>query len=293
MKIKKPTILIILSIPFLVCLVWMFWHIRIYLPGSVTAEVVFADTEGTYGHDDLKCYTEDGTPVAFSYMYGGSKSGLISGSKVMVSGEIVSYKESYNGEANRSLQIVPIWLAWTMPIFTVFLMVTVLAEGLRYIRQQKVLKTMGCEKSDNTCKKNVEELLKQVECGEEPETMTENLRKNQVGIATVEFLKENFVGSDYGEKQGKPTLYYIEGIDVTSLLTADRTITLPYGVYEISVLGYTGRVRTTAGNYRYSEGYKASNTLKVVLNKDYPKLKIKVGRAVNSGAGRHLKVQRT
>lgn len=293
MKIKKPTILIMLSIPLLVCLVWMFWHIRIYLPGSVTAEVVFADTEGTYGHDDLKYYTGDGTPVAFSYMYDGSKSGLTSGSKVMVSGEIVSYEDSYSGEANRSLQIVPIWLAWTMPIFTVFLMVTVLAEGLRYIRQQKVLKTMGYEKSDNTCKKNVEELLKQVECGEEPETMTENLRKNQAGIATVEFLKENFVGSDYGEKQGKPTLYYIEGIDVTSLLTADRTITLPYGVYEISVLGYTGRVRTNAGNYRYSEGYKASNTLKVVLNEDYPKIKIKVGRAVNSGAGRHLRIQRT
>ena len=93
--------------------------------------------------------------------------------------------------------------------------------------------------------------------------------------------------------QGKPTLYYIEGIDVTSLFTADRTITIPYGVYEICVLGYTGRVRTNTGNHRYSEGYKASNTLKVVLNKDYPKLKIRIGRDVNSGAGMHLKVQRT
>ena len=218
---------------------------------------------------------------------------MTSGGKVIASGEIVSYEESYNGEANRSLQIVPIWIAWIMLIVTVLLIVPVLTEGIRYIWQQKVLKTMGYEKSDNTYKKNIEELLKQVDCGEELEFIAENLRKTQASIATVEFLKENFVGSDYGEKQGKPTLYYIEGNDVTSLFTADRTITIPYGVYEICVLGYTGRVRTNTGNHRYSEGYKASNTLKVVLNKDYPKLKIRIGRDVNSGAGMHLKVQRT
>lgn len=120
--------------------------------------------------------------------------------------------------------------------------------------------------------------------------MAENRHKTGTGIATVEFLKENFVGSDYGEKQGKPTLYYIDGMNITSLLTSDRTVALPYGIYEINVMGYSGRLRKNVGNYKYSEGYKTSNTLKVILNKDYPKLKIKVGRAINSGEGRHLSI---
>ncbi len=115
----------------------------------------------------------------------------------------------------------------------------------------------------------------------------QNRHKEGQNIAYVHFLKEAFAGCDYGERNGKPTQYFIDGINITGLLETDRAIPLPYGVYEITVLGYQYHVRKGMVN---TEGYKCSNKLRIILNKEYSKVSIKVGRPIDSREGRHISV---
>ena len=120
--------------------------------------------------------------------------------------------------------------------------------------------------------------------------MINNLRhKTGGGIATVEFLKESFAYSDYGENEGFPTMYFLNDINITSLLESDRVISLPYGIYKVYVVAYTYRVREGMPN---SQGYKSSNTLELILNDEYSDIQVKIGRAIDSGEGRHLSVKK-
>ncbi len=109
------------------------------------------------------------------------------------------------------------------------------------------------------------------------------------GLAKVEFGEEKFVGSDYGIKKERPTLYFINNTNITDLVYGNRVITLPYGMYEIWVYGW--RLRQVGDTGRASEGYCKSNVVQVMLNENYSKVKISVERAINSAEGRHIDVK--
>lgn len=109
------------------------------------------------------------------------------------------------------------------------------------------------------------------------------------GLAKVEFGEEKFVGSDYGIKKERPTLYFINNTNITDLVYGNRVITLPYGMYEIWVYGW--RLRQVGDTGRATEGYCKSNVVQVMLNENYSKVKISVERAINSAEGRHIDVK--
>lgn len=108
------------------------------------------------------------------------------------------------------------------------------------------------------------------------------------GLAKAEFLEEKFTGSDYGVQKERPTLYFINKTNITDLVYSNRVITLPYGMYDISVYGW--RLHQVGNSGRTTEGYCKSNVVKVVLNENYSDVKILVGRAIDSGEGRHIDV---
>lgn len=113
--------------------------------------------------------------------------------------------------------------------------------------------------------------------------------KTGSGLAKVEFLEEKFVGSDYGVQKELPTLYFINKTNITDLVYNNRVITLPYGMYDISIYGW--RLHQVGNTGRTTEGYRKSNVVKVVLNENYSDVKISVGRAIDSGEGRHIDVK--
>ena len=414
---------IIMTVLFVVCLGWVLLHIRAYLPGRVTAEVIYADKDGFYGHDTLRYEDENGEQIIFHHASDGKKIMASKGDKVIVAGEIVSYKESSTGEENKGLVIVPIWLAWTVPAVAVFFAVCAIVAGKRYLKQKKARLSLENGGPVKDYRRIAEDVLSQRDVNEAPlfeaesyeyncklfrdattarkqclklyknyavlyrgewmdsaqlheyekiqkqvvkytetiyipyENVTEvkysgngkenlrvifngkdfpadsvagrtwsdsldinakemhpdeltkviytqtplldpykfidminNLRhKTGAGIATVEFLKESFAYSDYGEKEGFPTLYYLNDINITRLLESDRVISLPYGIYKVYVVAYMYRVREGIPNV---EGYKASNTLELILNAEYSDVEVKIGRAIDSGEGRHLSVKK-
>ena len=121
--------------------------------------------------------------------------------------------------------------------------------------------------------------------------MINNIRhKNGAGIANVEFLKESFQYSDYGENEGFPTMYFINDVNITDLLETDRVISLPYGIYKVYVIAYTYMVREGMPDVKKR---KMSNTLELILNEEYSDIQIKTGRAIDSGEGRHLTVRKS
>ena len=133
MKIKKPIMAILMIVLFVVCLVWVLLHVRIYLPGRVIAEVVYADKDGFYGHDTLRYEDENGEQIIFHHASDG-KIMAKNGDKVIVAGKIASYKESSTGEENSGLMIIPIWLAWTVPALAIIFAVGVVVAGKRYLK---------------------------------------------------------------------------------------------------------------------------------------------------------------
>ena len=422
MKIKKPIMAILMIVLFVVCLVWVLLHVRIYLPGRVIAEVVYADKDGFYGHDTLRYEDENGEQIIFHHASDG-KIMAKNGDKVIVAGKITSYKESSTGEENSGLMIIPIWLAWTVPALAIIFAVGVVVAGKRYLKQKKALLSFDNSKAVRDGRRIAEDILRQREPDEVPffeaesyeynckvftdgstarkqclklykdyavlyrgewmdsaqlhqyehiqkqvvkhtesiyipyvnvmevkysgnaegnfrvifngkdfpvdspkgrtwsdsldinvremhpdelvkvihtqtplpdpgkfVDMINNLRhKTGGGIATVEFLKESFAYSDYGENEGFPTMYFLNDINITSLLESDRVISLPYGIYKVYVVAYTYRVREGMPN---SQGYKSSNTLELILNDEYSDIQVKIGRAIDSGEGRHLSVKK-
>ena len=422
MKIKKSIMAILMIVLFVVCLVWVLLHVRIYLPGRVIAEVVYADKDGFYGHDTLRYEDENGEQIIFHHASDG-KIMAKNGDKVIVAGKITSYKESSTGEENSGLMIIPIWLAWTVPALAIIFAVGVVVAGKRYLKQKKALLSFDNSKAVRDGRRIAEDILRQREPDEVPffeaesyeynckvftdgstarkqclklykdyavlyrgewmdsaqlheyehiqkqvvkytesiyipyvnvmevkysgnvegnfrvifngkdfpvdspkgrtwsdsldinvremhpdelvkvihtqillpdprkfVDMINNLRhKTGGGIATVEFLKESFAYSDYGENEGFPTMYFLNDINITSLLESDRVISLPYGIYKVYVVAYTYRVREGMPN---SQGYKSSNTLELILNDEYSDIQVKIGRAIDSGEGRHLSVKK-
>ena len=399
MKIKKPIMAILMIVLFVVCLVWVLLHVRIYLPGRVIAEVVYADKDGFYGHDTLRYEDENGEQIIFHHASDG-KIMAKNGDKVIVAGKITSYKESSTGEENSGLMIIPIWLAWTVPALAIIFAVGVVVAGKRYLKQKKAHLSFENSKAVKDGRRIAEDILRQRESDEVPffeaesyeynckvftdgstarkqclklykdyavlyrgewmdsaqlheyehiqkqvvkytesiyipyvnvmevkysgnvegnfrvifngkdfpvdspkgrtwsdsldinvremhpdelvkvihtqtplpdpgkfVDMINNLRhKTGGGIATVEFLKESFAYSDYGENEGFSTMYFLNDINITSLLESDRVISLPYGIYKVYVVAYTYRVREGMPN---SQGYKSSNTLELILNDEY------------------------
>lgn len=422
MKIKKSIMAILMIVLFVVCLVWVLLHVRIYLPGRVIAEVVYADKDGFYGHDTLRYEDENGEQIIFHHASDG-KIMAKNGDKVIVAGKIASYKESSTGEENSGLMIIPIWLAWTVPALAIIFAVGVVVAGKRYLKQKKARLSFENSKAVRDGRRIAEDILRQRESDEVPffeaesyeynckvftdgstarkqclklykdyavlyrgewmdsaqlheyehiqkqvvkytesiyipyvnvmevkysgnaegnfrvifngkdfpvdspkgrtwsdsldinvremhpdelvkvihtqtplpdpgkfVDMINNLRhKTGGGIATVEFLKESFAYSDYGENEGFPTMYFLNDINITSLLESDRVISLPYGIYKVYVVAYTYRVREGMPN---SQGYKSSNTLELILNDEYSDIQVKIGRAIDSGEGRHLSVKK-
>lgn len=422
MKIKKPIMAILMIVLFVICLVWVLLHVRIYLPGRVIAEVVYADKDGFYGHDTLRYEDENGEQIIFHHASDG-KIMAKNGDKVIVAGKIASYKESSTGEENSGLMIIPIWLAWTVPALAIIFAVGVVVAGKRYLKQKKAHLSFENYKAVRDGRRIAEDILRQRESDEVPffeaesyeynckvftdgstarkqclklykdyavlyrgewmdsaqlheyehiqkqavkytesiyipyvnvmevkysgnvegnfrvifngkdfpvdspkgrtwsdsldinvremhpdelvkvihtqtplpdprkfVDMINNLRhKTGGGIATVEFLKESFAYSDYGENEGFPTMYFLNDINITSLLESDRVISLPYGIYKVYVVAYTYRVREGMPN---SQGYKSSNTLELILNDEYSDIQVKIGRAIDSGEGRHLSVKK-
>ena len=422
MKIKKPIMAILMIVLFVVCLVWVLLHVRIYLPGRVIAEVVYADKDGFYGHDTLRYEDENGEQIIFHHASDG-KIMAKNGDKVIVAGKIASYKENSTGEENSGLMIIPIWLAWTVPALAIMFAVGVVVAGKRYLKQKKAHLSFEKSKAVKDGRRIAEDILRQRESDEVPffeaesyeynckvftdgstarkqclklykdyavlyrgewmdsaqlheyehiqkqvvkytesiyipyvnvmevkysgnaegnfrvifngkdfpvdspkgrtwsDSLDINVRemhpdelvkvihtqtplpdpgkfvdminklrhKTGGGIATVEFLKESFAYSDYGENEGFPTMYFLNDINITSLLESDRVISLPYGIYKVYVVAYTYRVREGMPN---SQGYKSSNTLELILNDEYSDIQVKIGRAIDSGEGRHLSVKK-
>lgn len=421
MRIKKTISSIIFLIIFVISFGWLLLYCRIYLPGHTIAEVVYADRDGFYGKDTLRFTDENGNQFIFHHKTNGKNPFITSGSKVIVGGTIILHEENASGEVNSGLTIVPLWLAWIMPVLTTLFAIFTLLSVSRFVKQKQALKTTKQLVSGIDSKKIAQALAKEKDIKEEPlfeaesyefdcklihdsearkqcfhlyknyallrrsawmdsaklheyehiqkqkveyietvyipyenvnkvryfinqydyqiifsgkdflvtspegtvwsdyillhakDLQPEELRKtiynqtslmdsdkfremikqirhkSDVGIATVEFLKENFRGCDYGNTKGCPTIYILDDVNITELINEDRTISLPYGVYKIQVIGYL---------YRYREGmpdvesYKPSNTLELILNNQYSNVQIKVGRARDSGEGRHLSVKR-
>ena len=167
MKIKKPIMAILMIVLFVVCLVWVLLHVRIYLPGRVIAEVVYADKDGFYGHDTLRYEDENGEQIIFHHASDG-KIMAKNGDKVIVAGKIASYKESSTGEENSGLMIIPIWLAWTVPALAIIFAVGVVVAGKRYLKQKKAHLVFENSKAVRDGRRVAEDILRQRESDEVP-----------------------------------------------------------------------------------------------------------------------------
>ena len=69
-----------------------------------------------------------------------------------------------------------------------------------------------------------------------------------------DFVQSQFIGSDYGAKEGCPTKYYINGVEITDLLGEERVVYLPYGIYKIEAPGYHGRLENRAADGQTFKG---------------------------------------
>ncbi len=136
-KIKNNILAILMTVLFGLCFFWLILHIQAYLPGSVIAEVVYADKDGFYGYDTLKYEDENSRQIIFHRASDKKKIMASGGSKVIVAGEIVPYKEGLSGKENSGLIIVPIWLAFTVPALSVLILFCVILAWKGYLKQKK------------------------------------------------------------------------------------------------------------------------------------------------------------
>ena len=161
MKIKKPIMAILMTVLFVACFGWVLLHVRIYLPGRVIAEVVYADKDGFYGHDTLRYEDENGGYIIFHHASDGKKIMAKNGDKVIVAGKIVSYKEDSTGEENSGLMIVPMWFARTVPALAVIFAVGAIVAGKRYLKQKKAHLSLENSKSVRDGRRIAEDILRQ------------------------------------------------------------------------------------------------------------------------------------
>lgn len=159
MKRTHTIPLIIFTVFFALAFAWILFHIGIYLPGRVVAEVIYADKDEFYGHDTLRYENENGEVVIFHHASDQMKLLASKGDKVLVAGNIVSNHDDANGQKNRKLLIVSIPQAVAMPVLDVVFALGILFCLWRYVKQKKALRSFEDKRTDADYRNNAQKLL--------------------------------------------------------------------------------------------------------------------------------------